>query len=79
MKLTVLFFGILTDVIGKSQLELITNDLTSVELLYEHLKLNYPSLAKHTYKIAVNQEITNNEKTLSDGDEIAFLAPFAGG
>lgn len=79
MKLTLLFFGVLTDVIGKSQLELHTNDVTNVELLNEYLKLNYSSLGNYTYKIAINQEITDNKMSLSDGDEVSFLPPFAGG
>jgi molybdopterin synthase catalytic subunit len=29
--------------------------------------------------IAVNQEIAQDETLVSDGDEVAFLPPFAGG
>jgi molybdopterin converting factor small subunit len=36
-------------------------------------------MAHYTYRISVNNELTNEDRTLSDGDEIALLPPFAGG
>ena len=79
MKLTLLFFGVLTDVTGMSQKELNTEDLEDVNLLNLHLQSMFPLLSKHKYKIAVNQKIAEHSQTLQDGDEVAFLPPFAGG
>lgn len=79
MKLNVLFFGGLVDVTGVSQKELITDNVLNVKLLDEHVRSLYPILAKHKYKIAVNQKIAEGTHLLHDGAEVAFLPPFAGG
>ena len=79
MKLNLLFFGGLVDVTGVSQKELIADTLLDVKLLDEHVRSLYPILAKHKYKIAVDQKIVNDTHILQDGDEVAFLPPFAGG
>lgn len=79
MKLIVLFFGGLVDVTGVSQKELTTDTLSDVKLLNAHLQSLYPILAKHKYKIALNQKIVEDAHLLQDGDEVAFLPPFAGG
>lgn len=79
MKLKLAFFGVLTEVTGESEMDLYTDDLQSVELLDEYLNSNYPLMGKHKYKVAVNQDIVSSDTVLHDGDEIAFLPPFAGG
>lgn len=79
MKLNVLFFGGLVDVTGISQKELGPDNVLDVKLLNAHLQSLYPLLAKHKYKIAVNQMIVEDTHLLQDGDEVAFLPPFAGG
>lgn len=78
MKLKLLFFGVLTDVIGSAALEFSTeeNNSTTLNCLLQH---QYPELAKYSYKMAVNQEIISEEKLLKEGDEVAFLPPFSGG
>lgn len=78
MKLKLLFFGVLTDVIGAAALEFDTA-VTSSITLNRQLQLQYPELAKYSYKIAVNQELISEEKLLKEGDEVAFLPPFSGG
>lgn len=79
MKLNLLFFGGLVDITGMPQKDLITDTLLDVRSLNEHLLSAFPLLAKHKYKIAVNQKIVENNHALKDGDEVAFLPPFAGG
>jgi molybdopterin synthase sulfur carrier subunit len=78
MELKLLFFGVLTDVVGVSSLEFVTKTC-NVKALNKNLQNDFPALKKYTYKIAVNQEIIMEEKKLKDGDEVAFLPPFAGG
>ena len=79
MKLKLLFFGALTDVVSNQQYVTDVVDGTSVSTLDTSLKLKYPSLAGYKYKVAVNQKIVEGEHPLADGDEVAFLPPFAGG
>ncbi|MFN8294714.1 MAG: MoaD/ThiS family protein [Chitinophagales bacterium] len=78
MELKLLFFGVLTDVIGVSDIEFVMKS-GNVEQLNQRLRKDFPALKNYTYKIAVNQEIITGEKKLKDGDEVSFLPPFAGG
>ena len=77
MKVTVLFFRVLTDVTGMS--------LTVYEGAdtLEHLKMrvadDYPETVHYSFRVAVNNEISDVDMPLKDGDEVAFLPPFAGG
>jgi molybdopterin converting factor small subunit len=79
MKLKLLFFGALTDVVSNKQQIVDGIDTKDIKTLDSFLKLKYPVLNSYKYKIAVNQQIINENKLLNDGDEIAFLPPFAGG
>ncbi len=79
MKLTLLFFGSLVDITGIPKKELTTDSLLDVTLLNEHLHTIFPLMQKHKYKIAVNQKMVEVNQRLNDGDEVAFLPPFAGG
>lgn len=78
MQLTLLFFGVLTDVTGVSSIDYIL-DNADTNTLKNKLHEEYPELKKYTYKIAVNQDIITENKILKDGDEVAFLPPFSGG
>jgi len=80
MNVTILFFGITTDLVGKpSILYSIEND-SSVENLKELLKTDYPNLKNiDDFAIAVNEEYATNESTLKDGDVVAIIPPVSGG
>ncbi len=78
MELKLLFFGVLTDVIGVSDIEFVMKS-GDVEQLNKKLQKDFPALKNYTYKIAVNQEIITTNKKLNNGDEVSFLPPFAGG
>ncbi len=77
MKIKILFFGNLTEVIGSNELSL--SDIEHTDGLNNNLQYDYPELKAMTYRIAVNQEIINGNISLKDGDEVALLPPFAGG
>jgi len=73
----VLFFGQLSEIVGDSTKTL--NNFSDVNSLQENLFQEFPSLKKATFRLAVNNLITNENLLLNDSDEIAFLPPFAGG
>ncbi|HAX92385.1 MAG TPA: MoaD/ThiS family protein [Bacteroidales bacterium] len=77
MEINVLFFGVLADYAGVRR-----KHYTGIES-YSDLKHrifdDYPGIEHYTYKIAVNKTIINNDPVLRDGDELAFMPPFAGG
>ncbi len=39
----------------------------------------YPALQKLTFTMAVNHAMVDDATALNEGDEVAFLPPFAGG
>lgn len=77
MKIKLLFFGIINEIAGCSELILV--DIQDTDQLTQTLKQKYPGIIKVTYRIAVNKIMINENVQLRDGDEIAFLPPFAGG
>jgi molybdopterin converting factor small subunit len=76
-KINVLFFGILAEIAGAGRIEIELTDDT--ELLKEKLVLLYPALEKQVFKIALNKTLITQNQPLKSTDEVALLAPFAGG
>jgi molybdopterin synthase sulfur carrier subunit len=77
MEIKVLFFGILTD-IAKTGFKHYRN-VTSFNDLKHKIEDDYPEFVHFSYRIAVNNEIINEEPVLKDGDRVAFMPPFTGG
>lgn len=77
MKVKILAFGQIQEVIGHSEMEWITEGKTLSDLKMELLN-QFPILNQLTFRTAVNESITN-EQVLSMNDTIALLPPFAGG
>lgn len=76
MKINVLFFGILAE-IAKTRYRHY-NDIGSFSDLKLRIQDEYPELFRFEYRISVNRQLLNDEPVLNDGDEVAFLPPFAG-
>ncbi len=77
MKINVLFFGVLSEITGKDILSL--NDIEDTTALNNMLRDEYTEIKSVTYRIAVNKEIIDTNTKLNEGDEVAFMPPFAGG
>lgn len=77
MKIKLLTFGLISDIVRSSRL-LIT-DVRTTKQLMEQLHREYPELKKVKHTLAVNQRIIRADAELREGDEVAILAPFAGG
>lgn len=77
MKIKVLFFGMLSEIIGTGSLEL--ENMENIRILQSYLWKAYPEMKDMDYRFAVNKEIINGKHDLKDGDEVALLPPFAGG
>ena len=77
MKVKILFFGILQEAAGKQ--EMIINDISDSENLQNHLISLIPGLKNYTFRLAVNHEFIDSNCTLSEGDIVAVMPPFAGG
>jgi molybdopterin converting factor subunit 1 len=80
MKITILFFGITTDLVGKSKLNYTINGKTSIKTLKKELKTVYESLSNiQEFAIAVNEEYANDGLILKEGDVVAIIPPVSGG
>jgi MoaD family protein len=77
------FFAVLKSLVGKSELSLDIEEGSTFEQILGKLKAEFPPLDQIMKEgkilISVNQDVVEAEYLLKDGDEIAFLPPFAGG
>jgi len=81
MRVRVLFFGRLKDIVGKAEEQAELSDGARVEDLFERYGKNFPELAKFRPSVvaSVNQEFAEWRAVLASGDEVAFLPPVSGG
>ncbi|SEB00511.1 MoaD/ThiS family protein [Pedobacter hartonius] len=77
MKVEILLFGRLTELLGQSRLQL--EDMADTNSVSKRLLDQYPALQHIRYQIAVNQEIIHGNKPLTDGMTVALMPPFSGG
>ena len=81
MRVTVLLFARLRDIIGASELQRDLPDGATARTLWETLAGQHPELSGYasTVSTAVNEEYSNIDAALQDGDDVAFLPPVSGG
>ncbi len=81
VRIRVLFFGMLKDVVGVADDELETTEGASLQSVFDHYAAAFPRLTELSSSIvlAKNQEFARPETPLAEGDEIAFLPPVSGG
>ena len=81
MQVTVLFFGMLKDIVGKAEDGITLEDGSSIGRLYELYAARFPKLSEHSSSILFsrNREFAGWGEPLRDGDEVAFLPPVSGG
>ena len=77
MKIKVIAFGYIADILGKDVLEL--EGISNTDMLKSKLYAKYPDLKGREYKIAVNQQIVSEDIPLNEDSEVVLLPPFAGG
>ncbi len=76
-----LFFARYAELVGSVELELVLPTGSTVEQALVHARKVIPGcdLIPEQPLVAVNQKHATTEIVLSDGDELAFLPPLAGG
>jgi len=81
MRVRVLFFGRLKDIVGKAEEQTDLSEGARVEDLFERYGRTFPELARFRTSVvaSVNQEFTEWRAPLTAGDEVAFLPPVSGG
>jgi molybdopterin converting factor subunit 1 len=81
MRVSVLFFGVLKDLVGKSSELLDLPEGSSVRDVLEHYTSQLPRLAESqaSLAVAVNQQYAGAGTRLKSDDEVALLPPVSGG
>jgi molybdopterin synthase catalytic subunit len=81
MRITVLFFGMLKDLVGRSQEELDVPEGASLETVFGHYASQFPKLREMAGSVVIarNQEFADPETLVGDGDEVALMPPVSGG
>ncbi|ARV16010.1 MoaD/ThiS family protein [Polaribacter sp. SA4-12] len=80
MKIQILLFGITTDLIGTSNLDLEVVEGITVVSFKSLLKEEYPQLENiDSYAIAVNESYATDELVLKENDVVAIIPPVSGG
>lgn len=81
MRVRILFFGLLKDLVGKSSDSLELPEGSSVRDVLEHYLSRVPKLQTSltSIAVAVNQQYASAETKLKSDDEVALLPPVSGG
>ncbi len=74
-------FSYLREVTGKSDIQLDSDHVSTVQEAINLLELSYPEIAKMRsfLRFAVNQKYSLEDHALYPGDEIAIISPVSGG
>ena len=81
MRVTVLFFGVLKDLVGRSEESLEISSESTLESLFDSYVERFATLRDKRSSIlfARNREFSQPDTVLQDKDEVAFLPPVSGG
>ena len=81
MRVKVLFFGMLKDIVGSSEEQLIVSEGAQLETIFDHYAGRFPRLREMASSIVLarNHEFSPVSTNVSEGDEVAFLPPVSGG
>ncbi len=81
MRIKVLFFGVLKDVVCRSEDSLEAADGWLLDDVFDHYVRQFPRLGEMRSGIvfARNQHFSSPSAAVSEGDEVAFLPPVSGG
>lgn len=81
MRVRVLFFGVLKDLVGCAEDTMEVQPGTTLEDVFEHYSQRFETVRgkRSSILFARNQEFAAPGTSLADGDEIAFLPPVSGG
>lgn len=81
IRVKVLFFGRLKEVVGRAEESLEFADAATIEQLFALFVTRIPELAKFRPSLVAsrNQEFVAWNTPLHSGDEVAFLPPVSGG
>jgi MoaE-MoaD fusion protein len=81
MRVKVLFFGMLKDIVGRVEEQVELAPEARLSTLFDHYAAQFPRLREMAGSIVMarNQEFASLSTAIVEGDEVAFLPPVSGG
>ena len=81
MRVQVLFFGVLKDLVGRASESIELGDEATVADVLHHYESRIPRIKEFlpTIAMSVNQHYAGPGAILGNGDEVALLPPVSGG
>ena len=79
MKVQVLFFGAIADLIGSRKVEVSLSETAVAADVIERLRSENPNFRNRKLLISVNEEYVTENTPLKNGDELAVFTPVSGG
>jgi molybdopterin converting factor subunit 1 len=81
VRVKVLFFGMLKDIVGRSEDHIEVAEGEPLGSIFDHYAHQFPRMEQMASSIvlACNQQFCDRSNPVNDGDEIAFLPPVSGG
>jgi molybdopterin converting factor subunit 1 len=81
VRVKVLFFGMLKDIVGRSEDQIEVDEGARVESVFERYAREFPRLKglASSIVLASNHQFCDRSQAVREGDEIAFLPPVSGG
>lgn len=81
MKVNVLFFGATADAVGEREIEFETKESKTADNVFGEILDTFPHLKNYGKSLlfSVNQEYSNGDETVKDGDELAIFTAVSGG
>ncbi len=81
VRVKVLFFGMLKDIVGRAEDHIEVADGARLESVFARYARQFPRLTdlESSIVLALNQEFCDRSAAIREGDEIAFLPPVSGG
>jgi molybdopterin converting factor subunit 1 len=79
MKVKALFFGQTAEIVGTRELEISLDKATKASEAFAEILEKYPQLKENKLLFAVNQEYSNGDETVKNGDELAIFTAVSGG
>ena len=79
MKANILFFGATADITGHRRVEMELPPESKASEVFDQLVAAHPLLSKHRLHFSVNQQYSNGDEILIDGDELAIFTAVSGG
>jgi molybdopterin synthase catalytic subunit len=81
MRVKVLFFGMLKDIVGATEEHLNVAEDAQLLNIFDHYAGRFPRLREMAGSIVLarNQEFSDASARVTEGDEVAFLPPVSGG